>query len=81
MVVSEQEGAEIWVNNEFSGELTPRAVYLKKNQENKVTLKLIGHYDHSAVLTSAHSLSYYHCSLERIPLKLVVDNEPFEASL
>lgn len=81
MVVSEQEGAEIWVNNEFTGEYTPRAVYLHKTLDNKITLKLIGHKDHSAILTSAHSLSYYHCNLERIPLKLVVDNESFEATL
>lgn len=81
MVVSEQEGAEIWVNDVFTGELTPRAVYLNKSFENKVTLKLTGHRDHTAILTSTHTLSYYHCSLERIPLKLVVNNDALETSV
>lgn len=71
MVVSEQEGAEIWLNDRNTGLLTPKVVAVPRNTEVKFTLKLVAHKDHTALVKSGHHLSYYHCNLERIPLRLV----------
>lgn len=71
MVISEQEGAEIWVDDKFTGLHTPKAIAVPQNSEIKLTLKLIAHKDHTAHVKSGHHLSYYHCELERIPLRLI----------
>ena len=71
MVVSEQEGAEIWLNDKKLNYVTPKAIAVPRNADVKITLKLTAHKDHTAIVKSGHHLSYYHCELERIPLRLV----------
>lgn len=71
MVVSEQEGAEIWVEGRKTNFTTPRLVAIAKDTPVNISVKMIGHETHSAVVRSSHSLTYYYCKLERIPLKLV----------
>lgn len=77
MVVSEQEGAEIWIDDKQTPFVTPKAVALPKGPESKITLKLIGHEDHTAYVRSNHTLTYYHCKLQRIPLRLI-HNEVYQ---
>lgn len=79
MVVSEQEGAEIWISDKKTSFVTPKLVALPKNSEIKITLKMTGHRDHSALVRSTHNLTYYHCKLERIPLK-VIRNENYQSA-
>lgn len=71
MIVSEQEGAEIWIDDKKTAYTTPRLIVIPKNSEIKITLKLIGHKDKSASVRSGNNLSYYYCNLERIPLRLI----------
>lgn len=79
MIVSEQEGAEIWLDDQKTEHLTPKAVNIPKGKEVKVTIKLIGHKDHVAYIRSFHNLTYYHCNLERIPLRLI-SNEVYHSA-
>ncbi len=79
MVITEQEGAEIWLNDKNTGLLSPKAITVPRNTEVKITLKLIGHYDHTAMVKSGHHLSYYHTKLHRVPLRLI-SNDSFEDS-
>ncbi|MBV2169438.1 MAG: PEGA domain-containing protein [Bdellovibrio sp.] len=79
MVVSEQEGAEIWIDGKKTNYLTPKLVALPKGTEVKITVKLIGHKDHTAFVRSSHNLTYYHCNLERIPLRLI-HNEVYKSA-
>lgn len=79
MIVTEQEGAEIWINGKNTGLVTPKPVYIPKHVEAQLTLKLTGHHDHIAYLRSPHTLTYYHCRLERIPLRLI-RNENYQAT-
>ena len=78
MVVSEQEGAEIWIDDKKTPFQTPKMVAVLLNTDTKITLKLTGHETHTAYVKSAHRLSYYHCDLKRIPLRLIT-NENYEA--
>lgn len=71
MIVSEQEGAEIWIDDKKTTYTTPKLVAIPKNSDIKITIKLVGHKDHSSSVRSAHNLSYYYCNLERIPLRLI----------
>ncbi|MEN0060363.1 MAG: hypothetical protein AAGB31_16100 [Bdellovibrio sp.] len=71
MVVSEQEGAEIWVEDRRTGDVTPKLMALPKNKDVKVTLRKPGFVDQTAWIRSSHNLSYYYCSLERPRLRLV----------
>ena len=81
MVVSEQEGAEIWINDQKTQFVTPKMVAILLNTETKITLKMIGHEPHTAYVRSAHRLSYYHCDLKRIPLRLIRNENYDSASL
>lgn len=81
MVVSEQEGAEIWIDDKKTNFITPKLVALPKNTQVKITVKLIGHRDHTAYVRSGHNLTYYHCHLERIPLKLIRNESSATAAL
>lgn len=71
MVVSEQEGAEIWINGERTNYVTPKLVAIPKDETVNVEVRLVGHENHKAVVRSSHNLTYYYCNLERIPLKLI----------
>lgn len=71
MVVSEQEGAEIWVNDQRTNYVTPKLVAIPKDESVKVEVRLVGHENHSAMVRSSHNLTYYYCNLKRIPLKLI----------
>lgn len=71
MVVSEQEGAEIWVNGQKTNYVTPRLVAIEKNKDTQIEVRLTGHDSHKAWVRSSHNLSYYYCNLKRIPLRLV----------
>lgn len=81
MVVSEQEGAEIWVNGEQTALVTPRLVAIPKNEDVKIEVRLTGHEPHWALVNSSHNLSYYYCNLQRIPLRLVRDEIDYFASV
>lgn len=71
MIVSEQEGAEIWINGQPTPHQTPKAIAIPQNSEVEITLKLFAHKDHTALIRSGHHLSFYHCELERTPLRLL----------
>ncbi|MFM6928872.1 MAG: hypothetical protein ACKOX6_10445 [Bdellovibrio sp.] len=73
MVVSEQEGSEIWVNGQRTNFVTPRLVAIVKDEETEIEVRMIGHEPHKAWVRSSHNLSYYYCNLKRIPLRLVHD--------
>ncbi|MEK2688170.1 hypothetical protein [Bdellovibrio sp. GT3] len=77
MVVSEQEGAEIWVDDKLTPFITPRMVAVPINADVKIEVRLTGHRSHLAIVRAPQKLSYYYCNLERIPLRLVrneIDN-------
>lgn len=80
MVISEQEGAEIWVEDQKTSYVTPKLVAIKKDHPVRITVKMIGHEPHSAVVRSSHNLTYYYCNLTRIPLRLVSNENPRSAS-
>lgn len=71
MVVSEQENAEIWINNKKTNNCTPSLIAIPKNEEVLLTIKLIGHKDHSVKVRSSQNLTYYYCQLERMPFRLI----------
>lgn len=71
MVVSEQEGAEIWVDGQRTNYVTPKMVAIPKDESVKIEVRLVGHENHSALVKSSHNLTYYYCNLKRIPLKLI----------
>ncbi len=71
MVVSEQEGAEIWVQGSRTNYVTPKLVAIPKDQPVEVEVRLVGHENHKAVVRSSHNLTYYYCNLKRIPFKLI----------
>ena len=75
MVVTEQEGAHIFVNGKDTGKLTPSLVSIPKGKEVQLQLKKEGYLDHSAWVRSKHELTFYHCQLQKIKLKLAVVNE------
>lgn len=79
MVITEQEGAEIWVNDKNTHMVTPQAITVPRNTEVKITLRLVGHYEHTAMVKSGHHLSYYHTKLQRVPLRLI-SSDSFEDS-
>lgn len=71
MVVSEQEGAEIWVNGRFTGATTPQLIPVYKNQDVLLEVKQRGYETHRVSLRSPQQLSFHYCDLQRIPLRLV----------
>lgn len=75
MVVTEQEGAHIFVNGKDTGKLTPSLVSIPQGKEVQVQLKKEGYLDHSAWVRSKHELTFYHCQLQKFKLKLAVVNE------
>ncbi|MNT47079.1 hypothetical protein D3C72_1837650 [compost metagenome] len=81
MVVSEQEGAEIWINDQKTSYQTPKLVAIPLKKETKVTVKLTGHEAHTSWVRSSHKLSYYYCSLNRIPLRLIKNENTDSLSL
>lgn len=81
MVVSEQEGAEIWIDGQPTGLLTPHLISLPQNQDVQLTIKLIGHNDHTVFIRSTHDRTYYHCNLTRIPLRLIHNENDIPTSL
>ena len=81
MVVSEQEGAEIWIDGKKTNYLTPKAVALPKNKEVEITVKQVGHEPHTARVFTRHTLSYHYCDLKRIPLKVIYNDQHQMASV
>jgi hypothetical protein len=75
MVVSEQEGAEIWLEGKKLALVTPAMVAIPKNQDVIITVKQIGHEPHVERVRTAHSLSYFYCDLKRIPLRVIGENQ------
>lgn len=71
MVVSEQEGAEIWVEGKNTHQLTPHLVPIEKNKVVSLEIRLTGHEAHKAQVHSTHDLTYYYCNLKRVPFKLI----------
>ncbi|WP_413575074.1 hypothetical protein ACLVWU_12490 [Bdellovibrio sp. HCB290] len=77
MVVSEQEGAEIWVDNKPTPFVTPRMIAVPLNEDVKIEVRFTGHHSHMAIVRAPQKLSYYYCNLQRIPLRLIrneIDN-------
>ncbi|KYG67799.1 hypothetical protein [Bdellovibrio bacteriovorus] len=81
MVVSEQEGAEIWVEGKKTNYRTPKAIAIPKKKDVNITIKMVGHHDHHATVRSEHTLSYYYCNLDRVPLRLIKNEIHRSASL
>lgn len=81
MIVSEQEGAEIWINGENTFKTTPSLVQVLQNKEIKLTLKLFAHKDHHATLLTNQPLSFHYADLNRIPLRLIQNHETYENTL
>ncbi len=81
MLVSEQEGAEIWIDGKNTKRLTPQMIAIPQMRDVKIELKLFGHETHQVTLRSSNKLSYYYCHLNRIPLRLVVNEVESSVSL
>ncbi|WP_413582033.1 hypothetical protein [Bdellovibrio sp. HCB288] len=73
MVVSEQEGAEIWVDGKPTPFHTPRMIAVPIREDVQIEVRMTGHQPHTAIVRAPQKLSYYYCNLERIPLRLVRD--------
>lgn len=71
MVVSEQEGAEIWVQGVRTNFVTPKLVAIPKNQNVNLEVRLPGYENCTASVQSSHNLTYYYCNLKRISFKLI----------
>lgn len=81
MIVTEQEGAEIWLNGENTFRLTPSLIKIEANKPAEITLRLTGHETHFAEIFSDNPLSFYYTNLERIPLRLISTQDTYEHSL
>lgn len=81
MIVSEQEGAEIWIEGRKTSYRTPHLVSLPKGRPVEVTIKQIGHYPWTASLQSSENLSYHYCDLQRIPLRVIHNDQQKNAAL
>lgn len=75
MVVTEQEGALIFINGKNTGKRTPSLVSIPKGEEVQIELKKEGYLDHSAWIRSRHELTFYHCQLTKFKLQLAALNE------
>lgn len=75
MVVTEQEGALIFINGKSTGKRTPSLVSIPKGEEVEIQLKKEGYLDHFARIRSRHELTFYHCQLTKFKLQLAVTNE------
>ena len=69
--VSEQEGAEIWIDGAKTNYVTPKLVAIQQETDVAIEVKMIGHESHKAVVRSHHNLTYYYCNLKRTRLKLI----------
>lgn len=81
MMLSEQEGAEIWIEGENTGHLTPHLVKIPKDRDVKVEFKLFAYETHTAWVRSGSNLTYYYCQLNRVPLRLIVNEDTQALSL
>lgn len=73
MVVSEQEGAEIWIAGRKTKFLTPKLVAVPKNRDVLVEIRQLGFEPNRTWVRGSHNLSFHYCDLKRIPLKLVTN--------
>ena len=71
MVVSEPEGAEIFVDGKNSNILTPGLVPLPLDFEMSLTLKKPGYEEIRVWVKSKHRLSFHYSQLSRTQLKLI----------
>jgi len=71
MVVSDPEGAEIWVNGKKTKWVTPALVELPLSEETHLILKKNLFKDHEAWIRSQHELSFYFRALEKFHLRVV----------
>ncbi len=71
MVVSEQEGAEIWIAGKKTNYCTPKLVVVPKDKDVLVEVKQVGFEPHRTWVRSTHNLSFHYCDLKRIPLRVV----------
>ncbi len=81
MIVTEQEGAEIWINDENTFKVTPSLIQIEQNKEVSLMLKFHGHETHCVNLFTDKPRSFYYTELNRIPLRLVKVQETYEHSL
>lgn len=71
MIVSEPDGAEIWINQKKTKWVTPALVQLPLNAESEVHLKKDHYKIHQAWIRSSHELSFYYRALEKIKLVVI----------
>lgn len=73
MVVSEPEGAEIFVEGQSVGTFTPGLVQMDLDREVRFTLKKNGYESKTVVVKSQSQLSFFYTELEKNKLRLVSD--------
>ncbi len=78
MVVSDPDGAEIWINKKKTKWVTPALVQLPLNAEAEVQLKKEHYLTHKAWIRSSHELSFYYRTLEKIKLSVVTSRDSLE---
>lgn len=81
MIVTEQEGVEIWIHGENTFKVTPSLIQIEQNKEVPLKLKFHGHETHFVNLFTDKPRSFYYTELQRIPLRLVKVQETYEHSL
>lgn len=74
-VVTEQEGAEIWLNGENTGMLTPARVLVPATRPYRLLLSYPAHEDHEVELVTSSEKSFYYANLERRPLRLLINSD------
>ncbi|MEK6773256.1 MAG: hypothetical protein AABY64_04900 [Bdellovibrionota bacterium] len=78
MLVSDPDGAEIWINQKKTKWVTPALVQLPLNAEAEVQLKKEHYLIHKAWIRSSHELSFYYRTLEKLKLSVVTSNHSVE---
>lgn len=81
MIVTEQEGAEIWLHGENTFKVTPALIKIEQNKEIPLALKYHGHETHFVHLLTDKPRSFYYTDLKRTPLRLIKCQETYEHSL
>lgn len=81
MIVTEQEGVEIWINEENTFKVTPALIKIELGKETSLKLKLHGHETHFVNLYTDKPCSFYYTELTRTPLRLVTFQETYEQFL
>ena len=71
MIVSDPEGAEIWLNSKKTKWVTPALIQIPLNQETMIELKKETFLTTKSWIRSSHELSFYYKNLEKFKLTLI----------